>query len=422
MAEHHQRVGLAHAAQHAGALGAGQAHLPAAVRAGRDDAALELGAARALAHGRRAARAQHRQRLRRGAAQRQQRVAHEGVEGHQRGHRIARQREQPGRVGLLGAAQRPEREGPPGPHRDLPERDLATAGQQVLGEVGVADADAAAGQHHVGTRDGLVQRGRQGFGVVAHQPEVDHLDVQALERAHQAVAVAVVDAAGVQRLAERAQLVAGGEQRHPQPAHHRDLGDAQRGDQAQVGRAQAPPGRYCRAAAAQVLAAQAAVVAGAQRAGRDADAAAFQPAQLLRHHGVEARRHHRAGHDAHAVAGRGRHRRHIAGMHGGGHPQHRLGAVGQRAAGEGIAVHRRVVMGWHVDRRDHVLGQHAAERLAQRQRLAAVDRADRRGDGGTGSGDVERVAAGHQGGGAEFGHGRWGAAEQRAPVRGSIGR
>jgi hypothetical protein len=150
-----------------------------------DDAALELGAAGALAHRARAAGLQHRQGLGRGAGQLQQRLAREGVEGHECGHRVAGQREQPAlpRRAVDHRAQRAEGERPAGTHRHLPERHLAHARQQLARVVGVADADAAAGQHHVGLRQRGVQRGLQRGRIVAHQAEVDDLHAQPLQRA-----------------------------------------------------------------------------------------------------------------------------------------------------------------------------------------------------------------------------------------------
>jgi len=58
--------------------------------------------------------------------------------------------------------------------------------------------------------------------------------------------------------------------------------------------------------------------------------------------------------------------------------ERRVGA--QRGAGECITIHRRVVVRRHVDRRDHVLGQHAAEYLREGHGLTRVDRLEARRD------------------------------------------
>ena len=95
--EHDEAVRLRHRAQHAGALAAGDAHRPRAVRAALEDAALELRAARFLPQRRLAGHAEERESAGVGAAgEREQCVAHEAVEGHHHRHRIPRQAEEPG--------------------------------------------------------------------------------------------------------------------------------------------------------------------------------------------------------------------------------------------------------------------------------------------------------------------------------------
>ena len=409
MTQHHQRVGLAHAAQDAGALRAGEPNLPAAL--GRlDDGALVLRATRALADGQPAARLQHRQRLGLRAGHQQQRLAREGVEGHQRRDRVAGQGEEEGRgAGLRrrtgGAPQGAEGKGPARPHGHLPERHLAHARQQVAGVVGVAHADAAAGHHRVGAGHGRFERGLQRGGVVGHQPQVQHLDAQAVQRGAQARAVAVVDAARGQRLAGRAQLVAGREQRHPQAAHHRDFGEAEGSQQAQVGRPQHPSGAQGGLPPGQVLAAAAAVFSRAQHAGLQAHGAAVHEAQFHRHDGVQARGHDAARHDADALAARRLRHLRRACEHGAGQGAQAGGAVGPQVGSvQRVAVHGGVVVGRHVDRRDRVGGQHAAQRPGQGHRLRAGDRAQGLQDGLSCGGHGQFRAAA-EGGGTEFWHG-----------------
>ena len=238
--------------------------------------------------------------------------------------------------------------------------------------------------------------------VVGHQAEVDDLHPQALQRTEQAGAVAVVDAAWRQRLPRVAQLVAGRKQRHPQAAKDAQAVQAQRRRQAQVGRAQHPALRQRHPAARQVFAALAPVLAGAQHAGGNRHRVAVDLAQFDRHHRVQPGRHHRAGHDAdalaaphraavgrageHRVAGRAQDGRQGSGRFGG-----QVGAV------QGVAVHRRVVVCRHVDRRDHVGRQHPAKRRGDRHDLGLGDRAQRRGDGGARRVDRQFVAGGQRG-------------------------
>ena len=94
-------------------------------------------------------------------------------------------------------------------HGETPERDVAEGPQQLLGEIRLADRNAARGQHHVGAGCGAAQGGFERGGFVAHHAEVERLDVQPPQHRKQRVAIAVVHAARVERLAERAQFVAG---------------------------------------------------------------------------------------------------------------------------------------------------------------------------------------------------------------------
>ena len=225
MRQHHQRIGLADTAQDARTLRARDGHLPAAVGCTADDTALELGASGPLADGCCRARHQGHQRLAVGTRHDPECLTRESVEGDECRHRVAGQREQPGAAPAV--VQRTECKGPPRAHGHLPERHLAQPCQHVAGVVGVAHADAATGQHHVRLQHGGVERGFERGGVVTHQAKVDDLDAQALQGTEQAVAVAVVNAAIWQRLAQCAQLVAGGKQRHPQAAIDLHVGDAE---------------------------------------------------------------------------------------------------------------------------------------------------------------------------------------------------
>ena len=65
---------------------------------------------------------------------------------------------------------------------------------------------------------------------------------------------------------------------------------------------------------------------------------------------------------------------------GAGHRQHGVAAGGEFATAQGVAVHRRVVVRGHGDGRDHVAGQHAAERAADGQLLHGLHARHQPGD------------------------------------------
>ena len=90
----------------------------------------------------------------------------------------------------------------------------------------------------------------------------------------------------------------------PQAAHHRHLGAAERGQHADVGRAQQPAGAKRDRPPRQVFAGQAPVFALANDAGGEDDARAVEAHELLRHDRVQSRWHGGPGHDAHALAQR----------------------------------------------------------------------------------------------------------------------
>ena len=162
-------------------------------------------------------------------------------------------------------------------------------------------------------------------------------------------------APGGQRLAGHHQLVAGGEQRHPQAAEHRQRGAAHRGGEAEHLRAEALAGGEHHRAAGDVLAGATDPFA---RAGKvvDEHAVAVEAAELLHHHRVGALGDRRAGEDA----GGGARRQRMADAAG----RDALGDHQPRASGghvgtaQRIAVHRRVVEGRYVEAGDLVDREH----------------------------------------------------------------
>ncbi|CAM2158131.1 hypothetical protein PT2222_40130 [Paraburkholderia tropica] len=382
--EHDEAVGFAHRAERAGALRASGRDAPLAARVAFGDAALEFGAACALFDRRFAARGNQRHGLRRRARHGDQGGAHDLVEADHGRDRVAGQAEQQRRstrARMPAGPDAAERQRAARAHGEAPERDVAERLQLGAREIGFADRDAARGEHDVGARGGLFERGGERVGLVAHHAEIDGLDIQAAQHRAERVAVAVVDAAGVERLAGRAQFVAGRKEGHAQASLHLDFDETQRGQQADVGGAELAARAQRHAATREVFAPAAAVRAGRAGARAEADRRGFaglvERHALLRHDGVAAGGHRRAGHDAHARAAR-----HVAEV---GMPRERLAGdrqreravlcgLRERRAVERVTVHRRVVVRGHVDRRDHIDGQHARERFAQRHAFAPGQR------------------------------------------------
>src|SRR3954451_13753529 len=209
----------------------------------------------------------------------QQGIAHELVEGDHYGHRIAGHAEEHG-VAHAAKGHRPSRA-----HGDLPEEHLAELRHQLLHEVGLADRYATGGDDGVGVGRGLAESGFQLRRIVAHHAEIVDLDAEALEHAVQGVAIGVVYLAVLQRVADRGELVAGGEHRHAQLATYVHLADAERGDEAELRRAQHLSGRQHRHADLQVFA-RIAHVLRALLPRRHADAIAFAFHHFLYDHGI----------------------------------------------------------------------------------------------------------------------------------------
>ena len=240
--------------------------------------------------------------------------------------------------------------------------------------IGIASADAAAGDDRVRIRRGFAEHGFELFGLVRHVAEVQNLHAQLGQQTEQGKAIAVVHSAFARRLAGCQNLIAGGEISHPQGAHHLDLRKAQAGQQTQRGRRDAFAARQGHAALHQVFACAAAIGTGAQRVGGNVNAAVGTGAgQFEWHHGVQPRRHHRAGHDAHALAaGDGAGPGVPSQCRGNALELQRLSRL-QRGPIKGKAVHRGVVVRRHADRGNHIARQNATECGAQVQRFRLGD-------------------------------------------------
>src|SRR6267378_2798284 len=155
----------------------------------------------------------------------QQRTAHERVEGHHHRHRVARQPEQI-RMSYFSERHRPARA-----HRDLPEQHFADLRHQLLGEVRLADRDAAGRDDGVGGGCSPGKCDLELSRIVAHYSEISYLYVEASEHPMQGVAVGVVDLAFLQRGADGGELVAGREERDAQLTLDAYFGEAERSDE-----------------------------------------------------------------------------------------------------------------------------------------------------------------------------------------------
>ena len=269
-----------------------------------------------------------------------------------------------------------EGHGPSRLHRDFPEHDLAKLAQQLAHEIGFAHGYAARGDDRVGIGGGSLERALQAGRVIAHHAHVDDVAVEARQHAVERVAVAVVHFARLQHRTDRGQFVAGREKRHAQAPPHRHLGQAERGDQSQLGRTYRLPGPDHGFARGEILAREAAVLA-AFLAGGDAHPLALDPDDFLDHDRVGALGHHRAGHDAHALAFAHAAVELPSGESAAGKAQHGLGLWREVGVAQGIAVHGRVVVRRHVQRGDDVLSEHASECRAQRKPFIGADRCEK---------------------------------------------
>ena len=98
--------------------------------------------------------------------------------------------------------------------------------------------------------------------------------------------------------------------------------------------------------------------------------------EFLWDHGIAVSRHGRAGHDAHAFARLDLAAMTLTGMHTGNDAQAQGKTLCQVVAAQGIAIHGRIVVGWHIDGRDDVFGQHSIKRTADGDLLDGGQRGD----------------------------------------------
>ena len=160
-------------------------------------------------------------------------------------------------------------------------------------------------------------------------------------------AVGIVNLPVGQRLARQLELIAGGEHRHPHFTHHVNLGNAQRGDDRQLGGGQAGSRGEDDRAMSDIFAETTDILPVFHR-GDKADPVIGLFGLLLHDHRVAAFRYRRAGHNADTGA-RGPDA--VIGLTGEDLARHRQRcAVGEIRQTYGVAVHRRVIKTGNVER------------------------------------------------------------------------
>ena len=261
-------------------------------------------------------------------------------------------------------------------HRDLPECHLAPRAERLFNIIGLAHRDPAGGDHDIGLvfspQKGAIQQCR----VIPDDAEVDDFHAEPRQHAIQGIAVAVIDQAVRERLAYRAQLIAGREKGHLDIPADLDLGQAHGGQHAQIG------GRQPRAfgehpvAPRQVFAGLAHVVPRLD-ARADTNAPGGSLGLFLHDHAVRARRHERAGHNARALAGAEAAGERLARETRADQPQGRRTARRQGGGVDRITVHGRITAGRDIDPGLDIRGQHPPQCRTQRHGFRLGDRLDR---------------------------------------------
>src|SRR6202163_4135017 len=255
-------------------------------------------------------------------------------------------------------------------HGDFPEQNFAELVEELFDVIGRTDRYATGRDHHV-CRGG--RSGKRALELIRHvldHAHVDHVAIEPRQHAVQRIAIAVVDLAGLKRRADGLELVAGRKKRDAKLAKDADLADAQRCDHSQLGGMDTLAGAEDDLPGLQVLTRKAPVLSRFRhRTGRNANATGVFDGALLHHDGVGAPRHDAASEDAHAFARSYRARPWLARERLTDAPEQRISVLPQILEAHGVAVHRRIVVARHRDRRHHVFRQHASERAADMNTL-----------------------------------------------------
>ena len=233
------------------------------------------------------------------ALQRQDRRPHVHLEADHGGDGV------PGDAEHQGVVPRPEGERLSRLGRDAPEPALdAEFILHLLDEVVVADRDPARRDHHV-----VLQRRREQaarlVGIVAGDAQQDRVRAGSHDLAVGGEGVGVANLPRGERPASRHELAARGEYGDARTAGHAHALEAHRGEQPDLGRAEARAALEEDVAGAHVLA-RAAHVRPCWRGGLDGDEVVVHRRVLDLHDRVGARRQRRPGHDARGRTGRDR--------------------------------------------------------------------------------------------------------------------
>ena len=226
-----------------------------------------------------------------------QRGAGEELEADHRGDRVAGEAERGAAVDVAERQRLRRLDG------DLHPVDLADLVEHPLDEVELAHRHAARRHQRVAAAGAVLERGRDQRLVVADEAEVDRLAAGLRQQRQERAAVGVADLPRRQRGGALDQLVPGRHHADTGPRVGDHLDDPERGQHAEVGRAEDRPGRDDDVAGAYVVAGGADVVtrtgAGAQL---DGGAVGREAAVLHHHQRVGAGRQRRPGHDPYGLA------------------------------------------------------------------------------------------------------------------------
>ena len=267
----------------------------------------------------------------------------------------------PGQAENERVAARPEGERLARLDRDTPEHLLdAELPLDLADEIVLADRDAARRDEDVALETTL-ERLSQRRLVVGNGRRADDLRARDGQRSGEHERVRLVDLPGLERLARRDELAAGGKDRHARPTRARDRGDADSGDPGERSRREPRAGRCDDVAGANVPAERPDAGPWLERT-IDLYCVVLFDNHLYRSDGVGAFGHDRAGRDRNCIAwpdrpGERRARRRLA-----DDPQ----CSRQVGGAHRVPVHRRARERREVDDGSHVLGQDATRGGADR--------------------------------------------------------
>ena len=205
--------------------------------------------------------------------------------------------------------------------------------------------------------------GRDRRQIIAHRPQADRFAPPGVDHGGQGGGSGVEDLKRPRCGGRLDDLLAGGEQRHPRPAGHRQLGPTRRGGEGQPPGVDPLTGLQKNGSLLEVAAAG--PDEGSRRRLRDLDGFPLPAGVFLDDDGVGPIRHGRPGEDADRLAGaqgisEAGARRALADDR---QAPRRLGGA------DGVTVHGRGRERWLVAQGVHRLRQHAADRLGERNRL-----------------------------------------------------